>query len=120
MISRAPRRLLAVSLAGALLMAAGCDDTVDEDTCQDTVEKICAKWFSCHRVFSEALWPGGQGQCKGDLRSWCSDYKAFSTCNVDNDTLTECDTEVQAAKCSALPPQCQQILTCYSDHKNKK
>jgi len=111
---------MALAAALVLSLTAGCGDSVDTGACQDAVKKICAKWFSCHRVFSEALWPGGEPQCKEDLKTWCSEYKAFSSCNVDNDTLSDCDTQVEAASCSALPPQCQQVLTCYSDHKNKK
>ena len=115
-----PRPLLrSLALAGILALAGACGDEVEEGLCQDAVEKICAKWFSCHRFFSEALWPGGETQCKGDLRDWCSQYKGFDNCGVDNDTLTECDGRVQAATCSTLPTQCQQVLTCYSAHINK-
>lgn len=109
---------LALALGGAGLAAAGCgDEAIEAALCRSTANKICPKWFTCFPVFSKALWPNGETQCKSGMQLWCDSSEAYTGCDIDNDKLRKCNNGIAGSQCGSLPAECQQILTCYGNNK---
>lgn len=109
---------LVALIGGAALVPAGCgDEAIEAALCRSTSAKICPKWFSCYPVIAKALWPNGEAQCKAGMQLWCDSSEAYTGCDIDNDKLRKCNNGITGSKCLSLPPECQQILSCYGVNK---
>jgi len=108
-----PRTL---TLALVLLALTSCgkvaDEAIEAALCNSATDKICSKWFSCWPVVSAGLWTS-EADCQTVMDAYCRNTEAIVGCDIDNDRMRDCDSQIASSPCGSVPSSCTLLLDCY-------
>ncbi len=107
-------------LMGLLLASCNRDnglaeEAIESQLCKSTADKLCAKWFDCWPIISEEIWLD-LDTCETGMKAACDRSEAWSDCDVDNDSLRDCDDAVEGSACGDVPDSCRDMADCCNDN----
>ncbi len=104
--------ILGVALLAGTVVLPSCDELIEAMLCRQTGEKLCNKWFGCWPIMSATLW-GSEAACRTTMREFCDHSDDWVDCDINNDTLSDCNDGIEGSACGSLPSGCTDMYDCW-------